>query len=244
VLVHLLIVWGLVVLALVVAALIERRRTSDDEKPDYAVALGFVASSYGVLLGLLVAFGSNHYADVRTQAQNEANALLGLYDTMAIYQGAVRDPAQHELVCYMRAVRDYDWPSMERGHPLQSPQALFFGDRLRTRVRSLPPTGTLGEGAAYGRAQAQVGEADTARQQLLFFTESRIPSVLWVVIYAGAFLLFMLISLHYAGRPAGRLISVACVVVLLTVVVATISVLDDPYGPGARSRPAWATRST
>ena len=76
---HVLILWGLVVLALAVAFVVERRRKRDDDKAEYAVALGFVASSYGLLHGLLVAFGANHHSDVRQQAQNEAVTRDGEY---------------------------------------------------------------------------------------------------------------------------------------------------------------------
>ncbi len=233
---HVLILWGLVVLALAVAFLAERRREKDGDKPEYAVALGFVASSYGLLLGLLVAFGANHYTDVRQKAQDEADSLLALTDTMAVYPPQIRNPTQHLILCYMRAIRDDDWPSMERGSHLQSPRALSFGDRLRATIASLPTKGAH-EGSAYGRAQGIVSDADKSRQQLLFFTESRVPAALWGVIYVGAFLLFLLIAMHYAGRPAGRIVSLGSVVTLLTVVVAVLSSLDQPYGVGARVGP-------
>jgi len=45
VVVHVLILWGLVVLALVVAFLVERRRKKGGDNPEYQVAVGFVASS-------------------------------------------------------------------------------------------------------------------------------------------------------------------------------------------------------
>ena len=80
-------------------------------------------------------------------------------------------------------------------------------------------------------------DADKSRQQLLFFTESRVPAALWGVIYVGAFLLFLLIAMHYAGRPAGRIVSLGSVVTLLTVVVAVLTSLDQPYGAGARVGP-------
>jgi hypothetical protein len=57
------------------------------------------------------------------------------------------------------------------------------------------------------------------------------------VIYVGAFLLFLLIAMDYTGRPAGRLVTLGSVVILLTVVVAVLSALDQPYGAGARARP-------
>jgi uncharacterized PurR-regulated membrane protein YhhQ (DUF165 family) len=80
-------------------------------------------------------------------------------------------------------------------------------------------------------------DADKSRQQLLFFTESEVPTVLWVVIYVGAFLLFLLVAMHYAGRPAGRIVALGSVVTLLTVVVAVLSMLDQPYKAGARVQP-------
>jgi hypothetical protein len=240
---HLLIIWGLVAVALAAAFLIRRRHKKGAEKPEYAVALGFVASSYGVLLGLLVAFGANHYNDVRHQAQAEADSLLALWNPAAAYPAPVRDRMRHELICYMRAIREDDWPSMERGSGRESPRALRFGDRLRATVQQLPSTGTRGQGSAYGRAQGLMGDADKARQDLLFFTGSGIPAVLWVVIYVGASLLYLLVALHYADRPAGRLVSLGSVVTLLTVVVATISILDQPYGAGARVGPTGLTHA-
>ena len=138
---HVLILWGLVVLALAVAFLAERRRKKGDDKPEYQVALGFVASSYGLLLGLLVAFGVNHYTDVRQKAQDEADSLVALWNTVAVYPPQIRNPTQHDLLCYMRAIRDDDWPSMERGTHLQSPRTLVFGNRLRATIAGLPTTG-------------------------------------------------------------------------------------------------------
>ena len=237
VVVHVLILWGLVVLALGVALFAERRRRKDGEKPEYQVALTFVASSYGLLLGLLVSFGATHYTNVRQQAQAEADSLLELWDTVAVYPPRIRNPARHDLLCYMRAVRDDDWPSMERGRPLESHRALFFGDRLRMTIHDLPQASTA-QGSAYGRAAGQLTDADTSRQQLLFFTQSEVPAVLWVIIYVGAFLLFLLIAMHYAGRSAGRAVSLGCVVTLLTVVVSVLTTLDQPYGVGARVQPS------
>jgi hypothetical protein len=183
-----------------------------------------------------VAFGANHYSDVRQRAQDEADSMIALWDTVAVYPPNIREPTQHQILCYMRAIRDYDWPSMERGNPLETVQAGAFGDRLRLTIIKLPEKGGQ-EGSAYGRAQGIIIEADKSRQQLLFFTQSRVPTVLWVVIYVGAFLLFLLIAMHYAGRTAGRLVSLGAVVTLLTVVVSVLSMLDQPYAPGARVGP-------
>jgi hypothetical protein len=187
ILIHLLIVWGLVILALVVARLVARRRGPEAAKPEYSVALGFVASSYGVLLGLLVAFGSNHYADVRHQAQAEATSMLSLWDALGTYPPQIEQRAQRHVICYMRAIRDDDWPSMEDGNPLQAPRALRVGDEMRIALRTLPTGPSGAESSAYGRTQGFVTQADTARQELLAFTQSSVPTVMWVTPWMGEY---------------------------------------------------------
>ena len=125
VLLHILILWALVAVALGVAFLVERRRRrkDSDEKPEYRVAQGFVASSYGLLLGLLVAFGANHHSDVRARAQDEADSMVALWTTVNVYPPSVRDRRSTRSTATCVAIRDYDWPSMERGNPLETVRA-------------------------------------------------------------------------------------------------------------------------
>jgi hypothetical protein len=162
--------------------------------------------------------------------------MVALWETVGVYPPSVRDRTQHQIFCYMRSVRDDDWPSMERGNSLESYRTGKFGDQLRMTISDLPQQGGQ-EGSAYGRAQGIVTDATKTREQLLFFVQPRVPAMLWVVIYVGAFLLFLLITLHYAGRPTGRLVSLGAVVTLLTVVVTVLSMLDQPFGVGARVGP-------
>jgi hypothetical protein len=136
----------------------------------------------------------------------------------------------------MRSISDDDWPSMERGSQLEAPRTLSIADRLRADLRRLP-TDTAAEGSAYGRAASLISDAGQSRQRLLFLTAPEIPTVLWVVIYVGAFLVFLLIALHYANHPAGRLWALGSVAVLMTVVVSVLSMLDQPFGFGVQVQP-------
>ena len=91
--------------------------------------------------------------------------------------------------------------------------------------------------AAYGRAQSLLSDAGESRQQLLFFTEPEIPAALWVMIYVGVFLLVLLIAVHYADHPQGRVTALGSMAVLLTVVVVVLTMLDRPFGAGVRVQP-------
>jgi NADH:ubiquinone oxidoreductase subunit K len=241
VIIHVLIAWAAIAAAIGLAVLVHRTRNgngevSEDDLPDYRVVLGFVASAYGLLLGLLVVFSVGHHSDARHQAESEATSLVSLYDTVAVYPGEVRVGARHDLLCYMRSIVTDDWPSMERGNDTEAPRTLAFGDRFRADLRELPLSNER-QSSAYGRAASQITDATQARQQLLFFTKPAIPAALWAVVYVGAFLLVFLIAIHYTDHPRGRIAALASMTVLVTVVVAVLAVLDRPFGVGARVQP-------
>jgi hypothetical protein len=178
-----------------------------------------------------------HFNDVRTEAQKEAGSLLALYDTLNVYAPETREAAQHDVVCYMRSIVDDEWPSMARGRELEAPRTLRFGDRLRAQLRILPTDGS-GEASAYGRGATLVTDAGQSRQRLLFLTTPQIPTVLWIMIYVGAFLVFFLLAFHYGERPGGLVVVLGSVVVLMTVVVAVLSMLDQPFGFGVHVQPS------
>jgi hypothetical protein len=136
----------------------------------------------------------------------------------------------------MRSIADDEWPSMARGNDLEVTRTLRFGDRLRAELRALP-TDNSAQSSAYGRAASLITDAGQSRQRLLFLTVPEIPTVLWVVIYVGAFLVFFLLAGHYASRPGGLVVVLGSVAVLTTVVVAVLAMLDNPFGAGVRVRP-------
>jgi hypothetical protein len=119
---------------------------------------------------------------------------------------------------------------------VEAQRTLASGDRLRADIRNLP-SGDPMQGSAYGRAGTLIADAGQSRQRLLFFTEPEIPTALWVVIYVGAFLVILLLAVHYATRPAGRVSALGSVIVLMTVVVGVLGMLDQPFGVGAHVQP-------
>ena len=233
--VHVLILWG-VIAAAAALAVVAHRRTTHDEAPEYQSALQFVGAAYGLLLGLLVVFAVGHFSDVRHESQQEASSLVALHDTVSVYPPETRDPVQHDVLCYMRSIVDDEWPSMERARHVEAPRTLASGDRLRADILNLP-SGDPRQGSAYGHANTLIADAGQSRQRLLFFTEPEIPTALWVVIYVGAFLVILLLAVHYATRPAGRVSALGSVIVLMTVVVGVLGMLDQPFGVGAHVQP-------
>ena len=242
--VRVLIVWAVIAAAIALSVLVHRRKPrkddgegNRDDGPDYRVVLGFVASSYGLLLGLLVVFAVGHYNDTRHRAEDEAASLLSLYDTVGAYPPDVAVPVRHNLVCYMRSIVDDEWPSMQGGTSTATPRTLAFGDHVRAEIRELPLS-TDRETSAYGRAATQITDATHARQDLLFFTKAEIPIALWALVYLGAFLLVFMISAHYLDNSRIRFAALGSLALLLTVVVSVLAALDRPFGVGVRVAPS------
>ncbi|HKF90734.1 MAG TPA: hypothetical protein VKC52_04555 [Acidimicrobiia bacterium] len=233
--IRVLILWGAIALAVALSVVAHRRRKGDDP-PNYQVVLGFVGAAYGLLLGLLVVFAVGHYSDTRREAQREASSLVALWDTVDVYPSEPRDAVRHDLICYMRSIVADDWPAMERGSRLEVPRTLVFGDRVRAGVRGLPLDDER-QASAFGRASTLITDAGESRQQLLFFTEPEIPTVLWVLIYVDAILLVFLLVTHYAGSPRGRVGALGAVTALLTVLVVVLVMLDNPFATGAQVHP-------
>jgi hypothetical protein len=234
---HVLILWAVLGTSGLLAMLAHKRRAEDAVPPEHGLVLGFVSAAYGVLLGFLVVTAVGHFNDVRTEAQKEASSLISLYDTLNVYALKTREPAQHGVVCYMRSIIHDEWPSMADGHDLEASRTLRLGDDLRAQLRALPTDGSA-QASAYGRSGAFVTDAGQSRQRLLFLTAPEIPTVLWVMIYVGAFLVFFLLAFHYGERPGGLLVVLGSVVVLMTVVIAVLSMLDQPFTFGVGIQPS------
>jgi hypothetical protein len=232
---HVLILWGVLGAASVLALLLHKR-TREADAPELGSALSFIGAAYGLLLGLLVVFAVGHYNEVQSEAQQEATSLVSLYDAVGIYPPATRDQVRQDLYCYMRSIVNDDWPSMERGDQLESQRALARGDLVRGDLRGLVASNPT-QGSANIHAATIMENADASRQRLLYLTGPNIPTALWVVIYVGAFLVFSLLAVHHGARKRGRWLSLGSAVVLMTVVVAVLSMLDHPYAFGVRVQP-------
>jgi hypothetical protein len=230
VVVHVLILWAAIGVGFGVAWL-HRRTRNEAKSGEFGASLSFIASMFGLLLGLLVVTATNHYSDTRKAAQTEATTIVALFGDVSDLPVAVREPVQHQVVCYARSVAGGDWRQMDRGSDVEAASTRASGDALRASIARLP------EGGAASAASGKLTEAGAARQQLLFLARSSIPIVLWVLIYLGAAVLMFLIASDMASGRSVAIAGLACVVLMLTVVVGVLVTLDRPFSPLARVEP-------
>jgi hypothetical protein len=137
VVVHILILWAVIAIGLLAARLHRGLRT-EPKSGEFGASLTFIASTFGLLLGLLVVFATTHYSNTRTETQTEATAIVALFDGLGGLPAAVGQPVQHEVVCYARSVAADDWRQMAPRTERQTPAAVAVTGGARG-LRGLQP---------------------------------------------------------------------------------------------------------
>ncbi len=235
ILIYILILWGIIALAWLVAWWLKRRGAATSGQ--FTNIVLFVGFLFGFLLTTLQVFATTHYSDARSEAQSEPTSLVAMYDDLGVFPAHVRATGHRDIICYMWSVAKDDWKAQERGDTQESPSTVMWGDRLRnfrdTLPQSSPATQTVG---------MDLSNADNARQQLLFLAQPQIPIILWATVFVSAgLLIFFQVGDSQSQRKIIRRTVLAALTVLLTIEVASLAVLDRPFSPIARIQPSAMT---
>ena len=237
ILIYVLILWGTIALAWLVAWLLKRRGVAlAGQFTNIVLFIGFL---FGFLLTTLQVFATGHYSDTRSEAQSEPTSLVTMYDDLGVFPAQARSTGHRAIICYMRSVAEGDWKAQERGDTQESPETIMWGDRLRNFRNKLPQTLP-----ATQVVSTDLSNADNARQQLLFLAQPQIPAILWVIVFvSGGLLIFLQVGDSQSQRKIIRRTILAAVTVLMTLEVASLVVLDHPFSPVARIQPSAMTEA-
>jgi len=175
---------------------------------------------------ILAAFQT--YNGAKTGAGSEANALLDMTRTAALFPAAQRDQLRSALVCYGRAVVNEEWPAMRDGH--SSPMvddwiAAYRGEFERLTVRS--PR----EQAAFQDLLAQAATRTTGRQQRLSDDTPTVPTPLWVgLLFVGCVAVTLQLGMADPGEPLRvQGLQIGAVAAVVATGLLIINFLDHPY---------------
>jgi predicted membrane channel-forming protein YqfA (hemolysin III family) len=199
---------------------------------DFGPVEEMLGAMFGVLLAILVLFASEHYADARSHAEQEAAGLNDIFRIAGDYSPAERDPLQHDVVCYAREAILYDWSSgSQDGSPILNARASQLHRDAQTIAVNHPQSyllSSLFDG---------VTKASDGHQLRLADRQGRVPSVVWVVIYIGVGVLMLFLALEYLPDNRHRLLALPAATVVLASMTIVIYMLDHPYGSAIRLQP-------
>ena len=228
VLLHLLILSGVLAGALGMLWLLNRLGVSLAGLPSAGV-FGFIGAAFGVVVGMTTFFASQHYASVRTAAQDEASQVATVVAMSGSFPVRTGSSVRRQLYCYVTDVINDEWPAMRAGDERGSPKV---DGRLRALYRELLRVGRPEAPEPrnwYSTAVSAAIDASQDRQQrLLLGARAQIPDAMWALIYFGAALMVVFtFFFHVEGRRQLVWMTVA-VIAMLTALTGVLAGLDHP----------------
>jgi hypothetical protein len=227
--VAILIVVGAAALAFCAVALV-RRTGPVLSNPTRGTPMAIVVgTSFAVLMAFLIVSAFQTYGGAKSGAATEANAVLDMTRTAALFAPAEKERLRSDLVCYGRAVVNDEWPAMRRGQssPLVDRWVSAYRSVLgQLAVRSLRTQSALQD------ILTQAAVRTTGRQQRLSDDTPAVPTPLWIgLIFAGCVAVSLQLGMADPGeRLRVQGVQVAAVAAVVATGLLIVNFLDHPYG--------------
>ena len=213
----------------------EKRQEHNDVAGFLYAVVGIV---YAVLLALLVIAVWEQYQGANETVESEANGVA----EVAWLAHRLPDPERHELQedarSYAHEVVDEEWPLMEQG--LEGVQSLPEGwdliDDMRATLQEFEPR-TVAEQELYAEGLDRISRFGDARRMRIVAAQEGIPGVLWVVLVFGAVVTVGFTYLFGMRNSWAHRLMVMALTAVITLVLFTIGVMEDPFSGGASLEP-------
>jgi hypothetical protein len=189
-----------------------------------------VGTSFSVLLAFLALAAFQTYTGARTGAASEANALLDMARTAALFPAAERDQLRSDFVCYGGAVVHEEWPAMRDGR--SSPLVDYWVTAYRAEFGRLTVRSPR-EQVAFQDLLTQAATRTTGRQQRLSDDTPTVPIALWLgLVFVGCVAVALQLGMVDPGEPLRvQGLQVGGVAAVVATGLLIINFLDHPYAP-------------
>ena len=245
-------VWAVLITAAVVAiavvAMLFVRRNAPEggyfaDGDRAAGVFGVLATGFSVLLGFIVFLAFTSYDQSRTGAETEALTVVQQVETAQFFPAGVPAEFTGELVCYGRSVVHGEWERM-RAHTLGD-NLNPWGVKLFRTLKTVDPK-SASEQSAYDKWLEQTSTREEARHDRIHGAVGVIPTVLWIVIFFIAAVIFVY-TLFFADsgeRAVVQGLLMGSVVSVITTMLLLLQALDNPFHKGVGGlSPVAMTRS-
>jgi hypothetical protein len=222
-----LIVAGVAATAFVALVLVRRSAVLSNPTRGTPMAI-VVGTCFAVLLAFLVLSAFQTYNGAKSGAASEANAILDMSRTAALYPPMQRDRLRSDLACYGRAVVDQEWPAMRDGR--SSPLVDYWVSTYRTEFTRLPVR-SLRQQAALQDLLSLAETRTAGRLQRLSDDTPAVPTPLWVaLIFVGCVAVSLQLGMaDQAERLRVQGLQVAGIAAVVATGLLIVNFLDHPY---------------
>jgi hypothetical protein len=225
------IIAGLYLFALVGLFVVRRRvlprlRIKTDDSEFTGSMVQAIMVFYGLALALIAVSVWQTYSDVSKIISQEATAIASLYRDVSTYPEPIRSELQKELRDYVDDVIRQAWPLQQRGKVPSGGVELM--NRFQTTLAAFEPA-TEGQKVLHGETLRAYNHMIQARRLRLDAVQTKLPNVLWLVVFAGA--IISLSASFFFKIEDARLhgILVVLLATFMGLVIFMIFALDRPF---------------
>jgi hypothetical protein len=181
---------------------------------------------YGLAVALIAVSVSQTYSDVSKVISAEASALNALYRDVTSYPEPIRQNLQRGIREYTDEVIHEAWPLMQRG---KTPTAGFvYMTRFQAVLVTFEPL-TEGQKILHAETMRAYNVLIQARRMRLDAATTCLPTVMWGVIVAGAFISLSAAFFFKVEDARLHAILVTLLAVFMGLVIFMIFALDRPF---------------
>lgn len=181
---------------------------------------------YGLAVALIAVTVFQTYSETSKVVTGEATALNALYRDVSSYPEPIRLDLQQELRDYTDQVIHQAWPLQRRG---QTPTAgIEHMSRFQTVLDKFEPA-TEGQKLLHGETLRAYNQLIQARRLRLDAVGTGLPTVMWAVIVAGAFISLSASFFFKVEDARLHSIEVQLLAIFIGLIIFMIVALDRPF---------------
>lgn len=222
-------------LAFLVSLLARHIIVADRVKVDtdpWSSTLSYVATAYGVVVGFSIVFLFGEFSEARDAVGTEATSIGTAFEEARLFPDDAPE-IQHALLCYARAVPEFDWPALRDGESATEVDEAYREIILALGDAEQPADSTF-QPAAATNIFVQVGNISTAREVRLVAASIQVPDLLWGLLWCGGlFVLGLIFVVTLRSRPIVQAVLVSLSAMFTLVMIFIVIGLSTPFAAGS-----------
>lgn len=208
--------------------LLAKHSREGDSDAGLTDALAFVGGAFGIILGLLLVFAVQHFADAREASRQEASSAVALFNGANPFVQDERSLLRRDVLCYMRSVAVDDWEAARQADLTGAENTNAWAGQIQLAVEDLTINNDA-QSQFYYFVTERTLALDAERALRLQYAMPEIPLAIWLVILVCTFSFITLLTVHLGPRRRLRMITVSVSTLVLLAIVMSLSSLDEPY---------------
>ena len=197
----------------------------------WSSTLSYVATAYGVVIGFSIVFLFGEFSDARQAVGDEATSIGTAFEEARLF-GDDAVGVQHALLCYARAVPEFEWPALRDKESAPEVDVAYRNIILALGDVDQPADSTF-QPAAATNIFVQVGNISTARETRLVAASIQVPGLMWALLWCGGlFVLLLIFVVTLRARPVVQAVLVSLSTMFTAVMIFIVIALSTPFAAG------------